>query len=608
MKQTLRAIKILTAVIVATLFTSCQGGTNLSSPSGDYKFTFGVGENSELLYTINYKGDKVVTQGEMGLNIKGLETPCNLKVASTKRSSKNETWKPIYGERSEVKNNYKELIIELTEGDSPYLSIQVRAFDQGVAFRYLLPEGEAIFIESELTDFTMPEGTKAYFTERAQGVYDLRGLKSWGEKDIAERPLTMRLPSGIYAAIAEANMVTYARGKFTLHPQKESTLSLSMAGGAAVETPYQTPWRVVMAGKKAVELINNNDIILNLADECQIEDTSWIRPGKVYRTGLSQQEVLDAIDFSAARNYQYVHLDAGWYGPEFREESDARTVGDDKDLDIAALCTYAKSKGLGVILYVNRRSLEKQLDDILPLFKEWGVSGIKFGFVNVGDQRWTTWLHESVQKCADYGIIVDIHDEYRPTGFSRTYPNLLTQEGIHGNEEMPDATHNVTLAFTRMLCGAADYTFCYYSGRVKNTKTHQLALPVIYYSPLQYMHWYDRITLYSDEPEMEFWSAIPTVWDDSRAIDGQIGEYIIQARRSGDEWFVGAITNTSPRRITVKTADFLEQGKEYRVAIYEDDATLSTKSKVRTSYQDIKGGEELIFNLGASSGVALHFK
>lgn len=286
--------------------------------------------------------------------------------------------------------------------------------------------------------------------------------------------------------------------------------------------------------------------------------------------------------------------------------SDATTVSPDKDLDIPALCQYAESKGIGLMVYVNQRALVQQLDTLLPLYKKWGLKGIKFGFVQIGNQRWSTWLHDAVRKCGEYGLMVDIHDEYRPTGFSRTYPNLMTQEGIRGNEEMPDATHNTVLPYTRFLAGAADYTLCYFNGRVKNTKAHQLAMAAVYYSPLQFMFWYDRPEFYKGEEELEFWKAIPSVWDDSRALDGEIGEYIVQARRSGNDWFVGAMTNTEARTVTL-TTDFLELGKKYMLHLYEDDDKLDTRTKVRSTHKKIKAGDKLTLKLKASGGAALHF-
>jgi alpha-glucosidase len=278
-----------------------------------------------------------------------------------------------------------------------------------------------------------------------------------------------------------------------------------------------------------------------------------------------------------------------------------------RDIDMPKLCEYAKSKGIGVWVYVNQRALYQQLDQILPLYEKWGISGIKFGFVQIGSQEWTTWLHNAVKKCADHHILVDIHDEYRPTGWSRTYPNLLSQEGVGGNEEMPDAEHNTILPFTRFLCGPADYTPCYFNGRVQNTKAHQLAMPVVYYSPVTFLYWYDLPNAYKGEKELDFWKYCPTVWDESKALQGEIGEYIVQARRSGNDWFVGAMNGLQARDITLNTADFLQKGKKYQVEIYNDDPTLNTRTKVSAAVQTIKAGKVLKLHLQSSGGAALRF-
>lgn len=490
-----------------------------------------------------------------------------------------------------------------------FMNIIVRAYNEGVAFRYHFPEttnGLFLHIIGEQTSFTMPQGTMAYYERWAQGPYALRPLEGWGKEE-SERPLTLKLPDGLSVALLEAEMVDYARGKFRLSADKPSTLETSLYSSVDIISPYSTPWRVIMVGERPVDLINNNDIVLNLNPACKLADTSWIKPGKVFRSGdLKQERVKAAIDFAAERGIQYVHMDAGWYGPEMKMSSDATTVSPDKDLDIPALCQYAESKGIGLMVYVNQRALVQQLDTLLPLYKKWGLKGIKFGFVQIGNQRWSTWLHDAVRKCGEYGLMVDIHDEYRPTGFSRTYPNLMTQEGIGGNEEMPDALHNTILPYTRFLAGAADYTLCYFNGRVKNTKAHQLAMAAVYYSPLQFMFWYDRPEFYKGEEELEFWKAIPSVWDDSRALDGEIGEYIVQARRSGNDWFVGAMTNTEARTVTL-TTDFLEQGKKYLLHLYEDDDKLNTRTKVRSTHKKIKAGDKLVLKLKASGGAALHF-
>lgn len=397
--------------------------------------------------------------------------------------------------------------------------------------------------------------------------------------------------------------------------------------------PYSTPWRVIMCAKRAGDILENNDIFQNLNDPCKIKDPSWIRPGKVMReVTLSTTGAKSLVDFAVKHHLQYIHFDAGWYGAEDDRSSDATTVTldprrnpDPQALDLMEAIKYAKSKGVGVFLYVNMRALEQQLDDILPLYKQWGVSGIKFGFVEVGSQTWTRWLHEAVKKCAKYGLMVDIHDEYRPTGFSRTYPNLLTQEGIRGNEEFPDATTNTILPFTRFVSGAADYTICYYqqdyarlNGErsttpshlrlLKTTPAHQLALSMIYYSPLQFLYWYDKPSDCHDEPELKFFDDLYTTWDDTKVLEGAPGQYISMARRHGKEWFVGAITNNDSRDITI-SLDFLDGNKPYLAEIYTDGGkAVKTRTHVLVEKKKINKKSKLRFKLPASGGVAIHLQ
>jgi alpha-glucosidase len=485
------------------------------------------------------------------------------------------------------------------------MNFVMRAYNEGVAFRYFFPEtdnGLFLHIVGEQTQFVMPNGTLAYYERWTQGPYSLLPLKDW--TDESERPLTMKLPNGLYAALGEAEMVDYARMKFRL--TKGNTLQASLYGSVDIITPYGTPWRVIIAGEKATDLIACKEIMLNLNPANKIKDTSWIKPGKAIRVGkLTQAEALQYVDFAAQRGLQYIHLDAGWYGPEMKMNSDATSVSKTRDLDIPTLTAYASSKGIGVWVYVNQRALVQQLDSILPLYKKWGIKGIKFGFVQIGNQHWSTWLHDAVKKCAEYQILADIHDEYRPTGFSRTYPNLLTQEGIRGNEEMPDATHNVILPFTRFLAGAGDYTICYYNNRIKTTHAHQLAMAAVYYSPLQFLYWYDSPSSYGGEPEIEFFDKVKTVWDETKTLDGKIGEYISVARRSGNEWFVGSMTNNDGRMLSTQLS-FLNEKQKYVANIYTDDDAVQTKTKVRVSRMIVDSKTVLRFQLKPSGGCAMY--
>lgn len=609
----------------------------LQSPDGKYNFVFEQ-KDGRLTYRLDYAAKQVIEEGELGVNIdnhlveSAMGIPVDnsnvwtngMEVTSVDRRSEDNTWKPVYGEYAQIRDRYNEMTIHLLKGgkhqgaSNAYdkrqqylLDIIVRAYDEGVAIRYHFPEatnGLFMHITDDLTSFRFAPGAEAYHYAWAQShankVKLLKSEAAWKEE--AERPLTLRLDNGLYAAIGEAALSDFVRGKLKLKADNE--LQMALFHPADIITAYDMPWRFIMVGEKAIDLINNKQMVLNLNTPCQISDTSWIKPGKAFRVcRLDMKTCMEGVDFCVDRGLQYIELDAGWYGPEMKMSSSALKVLETRDIDMPKLCQYAKSKGIGVWVYVNQRALYQELDQLLPLYEKWGISGIKFGFVQIGSQEWTTWLHNAVKKCADHHIMVDIHDEYRPTGWSRTYPNLMTQEGIGGNEEMPDAEHNTILPFTRFLCGPADYTPCYFNGRVKNTKAHQLAMPVVYYSPVTFLFWYDLPNVYKGEKELDFWKYCPTVWDESKALQGEIGEYIVQARRSGNDWFVGAMNGLQARDITINTADFLQKGKKYRVEIYNDNPALNTRTKVSTVVQTIKAGKTLKLHLQPSGGAAFRF-
>jgi alpha-glucosidase len=289
------------------------------------------------------------------------------------------------------------------------------------------------------------------------------------------------------------------------------------------------------------------------------------------------------VDFATEHGLDYVHFDTGWYGSEFSPDADPKTVAQGKvrkypfrddsllvDLDMPQVIDYASSHDIGVILYVNHVGLENyDLDELFAVYEEWGISGVKFGFVNVGPQKWTNWLHDAVRSAAKHQLIVDIHDQYRPTGFSRTYPNLLTQEGIGGDEEWPGPEHELILPFTRFVAGAADHTFTFYSPQMKKTHSFQLAATVVYFSPLQYLFWYDSPDEYDGNPGLKFWEIVPTTWDETRVIHGKIGEYITVARRHGDEWFVGTLSDSTETNLNIPL-NFLNSSKNYTAEIFTD--------------------------------------
>ncbi|MDH6343072.1 alpha-glucosidase [Parabacteroides sp. PFB2-12] len=622
-------MKFLKAFVFVVCSISWLSAAEVTIQSPDNRYKVVIQEKGNRLgFTLDFEGRTVVYPSLLGIQANA-DWKEGVKIGEVSRHTVDQNWTPVYGERAIVKEHYNSCLINLSlDGNRRgRLQLEVRAYDEGVAFRYVFPGGEYLHITDEYTEFTLPEGSMAWYTARAQTAYERLPLKNWpGE---SERPLVVELPEGPYLLLTEAEVVNYARTKFALS-EKPNTIRSVMYGAVDEIAPFSTPWRVMMVANKPGELIENNDLLLNLNPPSRIENPWWITPGKVMReVTLTTEGAKAVVDFAVKRNLQYVHFDAGWYGPENDWRSDATTVTLDPGrnpnpdaLDLQEAIAYAKKHNKKVILYVNQRALARQLDEILPLYKSWGVDGLKFGFVQVGSQVWTKWMHDAVVKCAEYGLVVDIHDEYRPTGFSRTYPNLMTQEGIRGNEEFPDATHNALLPFTRFTQGAGDYTICYYrrdfngTGKsdtshglvnarlLSTTPSHQLALAVIYYSPLQYVYWYDKPSESQDEPELEFFDNVPTVWDDTKVIDGRPAEFISMARRSGDDWFVGSITNTEARRISIPF-DFLDPAATYTAHIYEDNPKVKTRTKVGIRHLRVTAQTVLDVTLLSSGGQAI---
>jgi alpha-glucosidase len=558
---------------------------SVQSPNGRLRMTVDVkdtdGATGCLVYRVDHRDRPIVVESRLGLALKDAPSlDGGFRIVGQQAASVDETWTPVYGERSRVRNHYRQVVVQLADGHQPARRLELicRAYDEGIAFCYSIPKqtglGEFV-IAAENSEFRFAANHRAWATYSAQGLYEAVGLDA--VKRNCERPLTIEIEGGPYVALAEARLVDYARMRFQpLEGQPHAVVS-QLSSEVKATSPLQSPWRVVMVADTPGGLLENNDIMLNLNDPCAIADTSWIKPGKVIReTSLTTAGGKACVDFAVKMGIGYVEYDAGWYGHEYDDASDATTVTRDPKrgpysgpLDLHEVIRYGEQRGIGIIVYVNRRALERQLDEILPLYRQWGIKGVKYGFVNVGSQQWTTWLHEAVRKAADHQLMVDVHDEYRPTGYSRTYPNLMTVEGIHGNECMPPAENNVALPFTRFLCGPGDYTICWYTGRNKNSRAHQLGLAAVYYSPWQFVFWYDRPEQYRGEPELDFFKHVPAAWDDTRVVQGRIGEYITVARRHGSEWYVGSLNAVQRRTLDVPLS-FLTPGQKYRAYVYAD--------------------------------------
>ncbi len=581
-----------------------------------------TGDNKRVMYyTVSYKGKPVIlesvmdvqmdnhlSESAMALKVDTHENWCeNLKVTGITTLLTDTSWKPVYGEKSLIRDYYNSATIALVKDDNPIykMNVEIRAYNEGVAFRYFFPENEKgtyYRVMAENTTFSLPADTKAWVAYWAQAPYQKLPLNNW--KWESERPLTLELPDGLYACLTEAQMVDYARTKFKLSAAQPNTIVTSMYTPADLISPVGTPWRVIMVAEKPGDLIENDDLILNLNKPSTLKNTDWIKPGKQMRViKLTTTDAKANIDFAVQHNLQFVLFDFKWYGPAFSFSSDASKVAI-PDFDLPGIIQYGKERGVGVWLYVNQQAALAQSDSLFAIYHQWGVKGVKIGFVQIGSHRWTTWIEKIFQQAADNQIMLDIHDDWRPTGEQRTWPNLLSAEGIRGNEEMPDATHNTVLPFTRYIAGAADYTICYFDKRIKTTHAHQLALAAIYYSGLQTLYWYDKPAFAHNEPELEFWDKIPAAWDETRVLQGMPGEYITTARRSGADWFVGTITNNSAR--TLKLAfSFLPKGKNYIASIYSDDAGVQTATHVKVERVKISSATVINVNLVGSGGQAV---
>jgi alpha-glucosidase len=597
-------IKTTTAVLSTLFILLCnnvkaQENTlyKLQSPSATTLIEFRT-EGDKLLYRLKYQNKNITGWSRLGLQLnKGAEA---VSITAVKRKTNRDSFKWRLGEDDVITNNYNELILKC-KAPSPF-NLIARAYDGSVAFRYELPAATNLgSIRKELTEFnfTSPYTLYQYHHE---SVFSPVSIDTFNTP--SDLPTTLQ-NGNLFISVGEANNVDYTKAELKRGEAPHSiTIAFMRDSAVKCKGDFFSPWRTISVSTTAIGLHNCSQLYLKLNPPSPNGIPSWIKPGKLIRSQLTTQSGLDCIDFASRHNLQYLMFDAGWYGAEFRTTSDPTKVI--PQIDMPKVIQYAKSKSIGVILYVNYVGLRAKLDTILPLYKRWGVAGMKFGFVDGFTQEGITWLASAIKKVNDAGFIIDIHDNYKPTGLSKTYPALLTQEGIRGDENSPDAFHTTTLPFTRFLAGPADFTFCYPNAKEKFSKNlkvsmgQQLALTVIYFSPLQSMFWYGKPNDYTNEQEIEFIKYVPTVWNESHYLAGDIGKNISVARRKGDTWFVGNAAGFEPWQTNI-TLSFLSQGKTYKATIYEDDG----KESIRKKIIHVKKGDKLPITLAAKTGNAI---
>ncbi|GAA5221341.1 glycoside hydrolase family 97 protein [Membranihabitans marinus] len=599
------------------------------SPNGQVELKLEV-LSGQPYYSVFVDGEEWVGYSELGLEMAGSEISFkDVSMASVNIYSIDSLWSPVYGEASVYREHFQGGNIQYKANQSTQkgYNLEVKVFDTGIAFRYHIASEQSVTVLSELTTFNLPSNAQTWVTHTAQGKIEKMSVSNI-EEEAVERPLLVELSDHQYIAIGEAGLYDFARMKLKGNKTGPG-LQASLASKIEYPGSFKSPWRFIMLGHSPNTLLQNNELVLHLSPPNAIGKTDWIEPGKVIReVTLTTQGGMACVDFAVKHGIRYVEFDAGWYGNEYDDASDATTVTVDPKrskgpLELQKVIDYAESKNIGIILYLNRRSLERQLEEVLPLLHSWGIKGVKYGFVRVGDQEWTKWLHDAVALAAKYKLMVDIHDEYRPTGMSRTYPNLLTQEGIRGDEESPDNTMVLKTIYTRMLAGAGDHTVCYFADRVETMGSHgsQLAKTVCLYSPWQFVYWYDRPEasprkvggagknemFIAEIPELGFFDAVPTVWDETKILGGYPGLYNVTARRNGKNWYLGVINGEEERKLDLSLT-FLDDNATYDAIIYTDDPSLNPPHRLRIDQEVVDSRSQLSLEINSNNGAAILFR
>ncbi|WP_195451344.1 NPCBM/NEW2 domain-containing protein [Anaeromassilibacillus sp. 1001302B_160321_C8] len=622
-----------------------------TAPDKDLQINFWMDEGVPY-YNVVLNGTALLEDGTLGLNTTAGSFQNNLTLVSEETDSGDETWTPLVGDKSVIEDRFNETAVTLSNAEGKTVTIEMRAYNTGVAFRYVLPEMETDYqITDEYTQFAFPEGAVAQIHEGTnQTVPQTIPVESFEGRHYC-RPMTVEYADGEVVSICEANLDDYAVMYMTKCADR--TLQAKYDGdvvNVSANTQKSSPWRTFVVAEELARLPENEDIILNLnepADEDMYKFSEWVKPGRNLMLGAGSEttETLkDWIDTAKAENFEYVLLDYGWYGPELDDRCDPRLdpsklepePGDSEELlevkrimkefipedgvfdagegfppyglitgepvpgwpegglfkphlDIPAICEYANSQGVGMILYVNNRHMFDKygrytVDELFARFEEWGAAGVKPGFMQEGDQEYEKRNQEMVEAAARHHLVLTIHDEYVPTGLERTYPNLLTTEGILGDEGIQgdQIAQDISTLFTRAIQGPADHTFCYPG---KATKGYALASSLLFRTGMHSLYWYGNPTNIPQIPEQErqFWKDLPSNWDELRVLEASMSEYATYARkaRGEDVWFAGSISAID--RELQMPLDFLTPGQQYVAEVYEDEIGLSGTSSDKNS-------------------------
>ncbi|CAN5162731.1 glycoside hydrolase family 97 protein [soil metagenome] len=637
------------AVLTMSVTVAQAADQQLSSPDGAVKVLV-TDADGQARYAVTYKGQPLLTPSPLGLNLASGSLSHGLNITGAAAASADTTYDLVVGKTRTVRDHYNQLSVDFQEpqGARRKLRVIVRAYDDGVALRYVLPgqTGETAAIRDEETRFDFAADYSCWglnlgrFGTSHEGEYDPFPASRLRASALFEAPVVCQSRTAAFA-IAEADLKDYAglyltgRGDGGLGMQAKLSPRLDDASVAVRGKPgadVVSPWRVIMVAPTAGKLIENN-LVTTLSTPSTLTDTSWIKPGKaawdwwngpsvsgVAKVGMNDETIKRYIDFAAANGLQYMLIDDGWY----RNSGGAGTVKPGADvtqtipeIDMPGLVAYAAQHKVGLWVWAHWKSMDDQMDQALALYEKWGIKGVKVDFMDRDDQQMVDYYHRLLTKAGEHHLMVDLHGAEHPTGLIRTYPHYLTQEGVLGAEynkwsRRITATHNVTLPYTRMLLGPMDYTPggfrnvtpAAFDPRndlpfVQSTRGQAVAMYVVYDSPLGLVS--DSPDTYRDAPAgLDFVSATPTSWDETRFIAGEIGQSVVVARRKGSAWWVGAMTNEAGR--TVKAPLSFLGGGTFTADIRQDGAT---PTDLVASQKTVKAGDVLTLKLAPSGGAAV---
>nr|WP_320119234.1 glycoside hydrolase family 97 protein [uncultured Marinifilum sp.] len=629
--------KAIFTCIVSILFCACTNinQVDLKSPDGKLGFDLKVNESGQIFYTLKLENEEVFTTSRLGLSLKSdsLFTD-GLQIIDIKKDSKNEEWKPVWGPNKKILEKYNEVAISMKNYDDMQLNLYVRIFDDGLGFRYEIPKQngvDSIYIIKELTEFNLTNNGTAWTIPANYESYEmLYRTTQISEVKNANTPATFKTEAGNYLSIHEANLTDYAG--MTLQNTGGTNFQANLVpwpDGVKVKARVSvvSPWRTITIAKSAAGLVESN-LIQNLNEPCKLDDTSWIQPMKYIgiwwgmhlgvetwimgtKHGATTENMKKYIDFAAENNVHAVLAEGwntGWENWGKPKAFDQQTPYADFDFD--EIVRYANLKNVELIGHHETGGdyifYEECMDAAFAKLHDNGIRTLKTGYAGPipnghfhHGQKMVQHYRKVVETAAKYHLMIDAHEPIKATGISRTYPNMMTREGARGMEwngwsEGNPPEHHVILPFTRCLGGPIDYTPGTFdilyknrkeytkwnsndkgNSRVNTTLAKQLALWVCLYSPLQMAS--DLVSNYEDQPAFEFFEKLPADFEESKVLLAEIGDVYSVARRKGENWYIGTITDENRRNVEIDLS-FLEEGKEYMARIFADGAKANLKN------------------------------